>query len=523
MSNRDGRQRIWLKELERGGEVAITEGPNDDFPRFSPDGSMILFSRNTAGRHAVYRVAIVGGEPRKLVDDAEVGDWSPDGRRIAYLRSKNEGGRTTDTIELAGADGSDQREVARIENHRLACLRWSPDGRTIAGVYNSGISGIPSSIFLVGVDGTNARSISAPHGGSYISSIAWSETSLELIYSQSLGLQPNYLGRARLIRQNVTSGATEQALLIPYDSSGVDILAPGRLVMDITSQRMSLREVQLKQDGSAMKGRWLTQGDSNDWQPTYSTDGEWVIFTSNRSGNLDLWEIAPKTGLLRRITEDPADDWDPGFTPDGKIVWGSNRTGNLEIWIADADGANARQVTHDGADAENPTATRDGWIVYSSGHPAKHGIWKIRQDGSQATRLSAGGVSVTEVSPDGRYVAYRDLLKHGAIGFLESAGGVAVPFQAGDAAFRSRWMPGGRKIAFFRASQRGIFAQDFVPGHDTTPTRRILSEPEVDMPIHSFGISPDGSRMTISYVEQQHSLFTAEQVPGVLPPARRAR
>jgi Tol biopolymer transport system component len=89
---------------------------------------MILFSRNTAGRHAVYRVAIVGGEPRKLVDDAEVGDWSPDGRRIAYLRSKNEGGRTTDTIELAGADGSDQREVARIENHRLA----ASDGRRTA-------------------------------------------------------------------------------------------------------------------------------------------------------------------------------------------------------------------------------------------------------------------------------------------------------------------------------------------------------------------------------------------------------
>jgi hypothetical protein len=84
-------------------------------------------------------------------------------------------------------------------------------------------------------------------------------------------------------------------------------------------------------------------------------------------------------------------------------------------------------------------------------------------------------------------------------------------------------LPGGRRIAFFRANQKGIFAQDFVPGHDTTTTLRMLSEPEVDMPIHSFGFSPDGSRMTISYVEQQHSLFRAEQVPGVLPPARGAR
>ena len=42
------------------------------------------------------------------------------------------------------------------------------------------------------------------------------------------------------------------------------------------------------------------------------------------------------------------------------------------------------------------------------------------------------------------------------------------------------------------------------------------------MGIHSFGISPDGSRMTIAYLEEKHSLMIAEQVSGVLP-ARSAR
>ena len=522
-SDRDGRQRIWLKELARGGEVAISEGPNDDFPRFSPDGSMILFARNAAGRIALYRVAIVGGEPRKLVDDAEFGDWSPDGRRIVYLRSAIESGKTIQTIELAGADGGDERQIARIENYKLGCLRWSPDGRTIAGPYQNGVSGLPASIFLVGVDGTNPRTISAPHEGFFISSVTWSGTSTELIYSQSLGVQPNLVGRARLIRQNVTTGAAEQVLLIPYDSSGMDILGPGRLVIDATSPRMSLQEVRLKSDGHTMEGQWITRGDSNDWQPAYSPDGEWVIFTSNRSGNLDLWEISPKTGLIRRITEDPADDWDPGFTPDGKIVWGSNRTGNLEIWIADADGANARQVTRDGADAENPTATRDGWIVYSSGNPAKQGIWKIRIDGSQASRLFAGQVSVTEVSPDGRYVAYRSLSNNSSVEFVRVSDGATVPFHAGDAAFRARWMPEGHAIAFLTPNQKEIFVQDFVPGRDTIKTRRKLAPADVELPITSFGISPDGSRMTISYGEGQHSLMTAERVPGVLPPVRGAR
>src|SRR5207244_12840605 len=43
-SDRDGRPRIWLKELSSGREAALTAGP-DDYARFSPDGSTIIFSR----------------------------------------------------------------------------------------------------------------------------------------------------------------------------------------------------------------------------------------------------------------------------------------------------------------------------------------------------------------------------------------------------------------------------------------------------------------------------------------------
>jgi hypothetical protein len=41
------------------------------------------------------------------------------------------------------------------------------------------------------------------------------------------------------------------------------------------------------------------------------------------------------------------------------------------------------------------------------------------------------------------------------------------------------------------------------------------------MRIHSYGISPDGSRMTVSYEQDQFNLMMAERVPGVVPPKRR--
>ena len=126
------------------------------------------------------------------------------------------------------------------------------------------------------------------------------------------------------------------------------------------SGRQNLREYALDGHGPP---RWITHGTINDRQPVFAPGGEWVVFSSNRSGNLDLWAVSTRTGVVRSITDDPADDWDPAFSPDGRsLLWSSNRSGNLEIWASNPDGTGAHQVTHDGEDAQNPTQTRDGQV-----------------------------------------------------------------------------------------------------------------------------------------------------------------
>ena len=524
-SDRDGTRRIWLKDLASASEVALSSGPNDNFARFSPDGSMILFSRTDAGHTSLFRLAIIGGEPRKLADDVvSGGDWSPDGAQIVFLRQK----ATDRAITLVGADGSREREIVRSKAIRLP--RWSPNRLTIAALKGSGISGVPWTILVVGVDGKNSRTLSMAPGGFLSSSLAWSGDN-EVVYSQGesvAGSTPGG-GISRVIRQNLRSGATSTILRSPNNSQGLDIVAPGRIVFDVFSNRQSLREISVRQKSSQVPSRWLTQGNSQDRQPVYSPDGEWILFTSNRSGNLDLWAISAKTNALRRITDNPADDWDPAFTPDGKnIVWSSNRNGHLEIWMANADGSGARQVTSDGADAENPTMTRDGnWIVYTSGNTTKQGIWKIHSDGSGATRLVSGPAFTPEVSPDGQYVIYFSAQRPGMI---RIADGESVSFKIGpqfldQALFgsRGRWMPNGKAIAFNGRDEKGVsgvFVQDFVPGQDTSKTMRPLVSFDPDMLPESFSISPDGSRITISFAEQTSNLMLAEHVPGISPPVR---
>jgi Tol biopolymer transport system component len=337
------------------------------------------------------------------------------------------------------------------------------------------------------------------------------------------------------MRQSVGSGESEALFWKPGNSTALDILGKGQVVFDTRAANVNLREVNLKDAAPASADRILTRGNSSDRQPVYSRDGEQVAFSSNWSGNLDLWEVWPNTGAVRRITDDPAHDWDPAYTPDGKqLVWSSNRSGVFEIWIAESDGSGARQITHDGVDAENPTVTSDGeWVVYNSGNLEKPGVWKIRQDRTEATRLVSGPTLTPEVSPDGQYVAFLSSGRPNSVMLLvvRLTDGSKVPFEipirivnpGRGAISRMRWMPDGRATAFLGQDEdgvNGIFVQDFSPGRDTSDSRRRLGGFDRTTTIESFGISPDGTRMTLAGCEQLSSIMLAEGVPSIFPPRR---
>ena len=529
-SDRDGRPRIWLKQLQGGGEAPLTTGP-DDLPRFSPDGSSLLFIRSQ-GRPALYRSALVGGEPRKLLDDVVEADWSPDGGQIAALSWQGEGPLAI--LSLVSADGGEPVEIGRMPGRRVVHPRWSPDGRTVSAT-EGGTGGANKSFFLVDVAAKKVRVLEPQSPSGSFSSMAWTGDHGDFLYMRSETAVGAVTGSAaRVLLQNAVSGRTRSLLWAPSIGDVVDIVGPGRLVFDSRSLRENLQELPLKDGRIAGPGRWLTQGSSTDRQPCYSPDGEWILFSSARGDNLDLWMVSTKTGVVRRLTEDAAQDWDPSFTRDGKkILWSSNRSGAFEIWMADADGSGARQVTHDGLDAENPTATPDGrWIVYNQGNGARRGITKIHPDGTGQTLIVPGQPLIPELSPDGRFVSYRlslrpDLYAARVARVEDSAStafDVPVPVvgSMSNSAGRTRWMPDGKSIVYLAqdAGVWGLYVQDFDAARDTSATRRKLTVFDPERATETFGISPDGSRLTIGAWEQVYGILIAERVPDVAPPQR---
>ncbi|HZN04723.1 MAG TPA: hypothetical protein VFD06_14155, partial [Candidatus Polarisedimenticolia bacterium] len=269
------------------------------------------------------------------------------------------------------------------------------------------------------------------------------------------------------------------------------------------------------------------RGSAIDRQPVFSPDGEWVMFSSNRSGNLEVWKASTTTGAIRRLTDDPAQDWDPAFTPDGKgMLWSSSRTGHFEIWIGRTDGTGARQLTRDGVDAENPTMTPDGkWVIYNSSNPAQSGLWKIRADGTEATRIVPGAWSTPEVSPDGEWVAFRTQVLPRVLNLARISDGRLEPMRirpsGQNTTGRPRWTPDGRALAwntYNEAGESGVLVQEFIPGADTSARRRPFAGFDRGQEVDSFAISRDGLHLVQAISDGLDSLLLAEGVPGVEPP-----
>jgi Tol biopolymer transport system component len=69
-------------------------------------------------------------------------------------------------------------------------------------------------------------------------------------------------------------------------------------------------------DGSGERA--LTQPGALDYNPSWSQSGDWIVFTSERGGSVDLYRIHPDGTGLDRLTDDPAYDDQGALSPDGK-------------------------------------------------------------------------------------------------------------------------------------------------------------------------------------------------------------
>jgi Tol biopolymer transport system component len=84
--------------------------------------------------------------------------------------------------------------------------------------------------------------------------------------------------------------------------------------------------------------------------PSWSPDGLWVAFDAGaEGGKTDIWAIRTDGSGLRQVTRDPGSEVVPSWSRDGRFIYyASNRTGRFEVWRVAAAGGIEEQVTSEG-------------------------------------------------------------------------------------------------------------------------------------------------------------------------------
>jgi len=428
---------------------------------------ILLWKRNSAEKIAAPAESPIQFEFQQLTDEQGVEERasiSPDGKSIVY-QAGDFGKREIFLRRVGGRNPVNLTQDSGADNIEAA---FSPDGNRIA--FRSSRDG--GGIFLMGATGESVRRLT-----DFGYSPAWSPDGKKIVIATE--------GVIDIMARSTTS----QLWIIDVDSGAKKLLFKGDAV-----------------------------------HPQWSPHGTRIAFwgLSGEGGQRDISSIPATGGEPVKFTTNPAVDWNPVWSPDGKFLYfSSDRGGSMNLWrevIDESSGKSigeAKPVTSPSLWSGYISISQDGKNLTYTNLERRSNIEKLAFDPEKET-ITGPLVPVTagskvydfpSVSPDGEWVTFRSIGKQEDI-YVCKTDGTEVR-KLTDDPYRDRgpsWTPDGKQIVFY--SDRTGRYQFWSINADGSGLKQLTETTGRSLWFPRY--SPDGQHL-IAFNEQDTSIFDVNQ------------
>lgn len=283
------------------GDILVDEGSFDLHPAYSPDGTKLAYLSNHDSDYAITSIWVLDLATGKRKDTHQrattsIG-WTPDSNALIYGRRRGA------FYEMYRYDLRTKEAQQISANLRVRDPQMSPDGKTIAFVR---IDDGSANLGLMNYDGTGVRYLTNNNDGTIYYTPRWSPDGNKIAFSLFRGTDRD-IGLIDMAGKSFSRNRSKKEA--EYDSLAFT-------------------------DSTRFTPLLHSSADERD--PSWLPDGSGMVFSSDRDGIFNLYEMTMATGEVRRRTDVSGSAFMSSVTPDGnRIAYAGYHAGNYTIFSVD--------------------------------------------------------------------------------------------------------------------------------------------------------------------------------------------
>ncbi len=497
---------IYVKLIGAETPLRLTTNPADDFsPAWSPDGRRIAFLRALAdAKAAVILISPIGG-PERIVTEIYLDQnnvegpylaWSPDSRWLA-IAGFEKPDEVMGLFLYSVENGGKRRLTSPPDNGKGdGCPAFSPDGRTLA--FFRWASWWSSDLYLLELS-KDFQLMGEPKqltfGNWRGASPAWTTDGKDLIFSALSG------GESSLWRVAASGASKPQRL--PFGENGsypAISRRENRLTYTQSFTDSNIWRAEIPAPGEKAKPpERLISSTRNEYFPEYSPDGKKVAFVSMRSGSQEIWVCdADGSNAVKLTSSGGPSVGRPRWSPDGRqLAFTATIEGHKEVYVLNASGGAPQRLTSNSSGSANPSWSSDGRWIYFDTQIQRVEIRKVPVSGGPAALVTDQCGWGPVESPDGQFIySAQPSADHPALLRFPAKGGAC-----------EQVLDSSKDGISYSVARDGIY---FVPKREpksgdsiqflNTTTRNIRRIATIEKPV-DFGLTVSPDRRWILYTQ----------------------